>query len=182
MKQKWIRRNRRTVIDTPFMKVHYDKVDLPNGHVIDDYSVVTLLSGVVVIATDTEGRLITMHEYKYAIDRVIWNIPSGSVEDDLPVLQLAAKELMEETGYVSDDLEHISTLYEYPSKADHEIHIVRARNARRVASTQHEASETIGEVELLSMGEVRALLRKGEIQAMYVVAALALALPEVFNP
>lgn len=163
------------------MKVHYDEVSLPNGHVIHDYSVVTLPSGVVVVATDTEGRLITMREYKYAIDKVIMNIPSGSIEGGMSVLEIAAKELIEETGYISDNLEHVTTLYEYPSKANHEVHIIRARNARKVADVRHEASETIGEVELLKLPRVRALLRKREVEAMYVVAALALTLPEAFT-
>ena len=51
----WERTHRETLLDTRFMKVYEDTVRLPDGNVIDDYTVVTLPSGVIVVATDEEG-------------------------------------------------------------------------------------------------------------------------------
>ena len=79
------------------MKVYEDTVRLPDGNVIDDYTVVTLPSGVIVVATDEEGRLLTQYEYKYAINKTILNLPSGSIEGGVSVLDTAKKELLEES-------------------------------------------------------------------------------------
>lgn len=157
------------------MKVYQDTVRLPTGEVVDDYTVASLPSGVVIVATDTEGRLITQFEYKYAIDKVILNLPSGGIEDGLPPLEVAAKELLEETGYVSTDLELIHTVHEYPSKLDHKLHIVRAKNAVKVQEPEHELTESISEVRLITadMSDYG-----GIFNTTYNITALALTLPE----
>lgn len=172
---EWERLKRSVLVDKPFMKVYQDTVKLPDGAIIDDYTVVSLPSGVIVVATDIEGRLLAQYEYKYAINRTILNLPSGSVEDGVSVLETAKKELLEETGYDSTEFELINTLYEYPSKADHLVHIVRARNAKKITSVQHEQTESISEVILLTPETRRAT---GVFDTTYAVSALALTLPE----
>ena len=173
--QKWQRLNRETLLNSKFMTVYRDTVKLPTGVVFDDYTVATLPSGVIVVATDAEGRLITQFEYKYAIDKVILNLPSGSVEHGRTPLEVAALELLEETGYESQELELIRTTYEYPSKLNHRVHIVRAKNAIKVKAPAHEASESISEVHLISadMSDYG-----GVFDTTYNITALALTLPE----
>ncbi len=172
---KWQRLNRKTLLDTKFMSVYQDTVKLPNGAIFDDYTVASLPSGVIVVATDPEGRLITQFEYKYAIDEVILNLPSGSVENGRTPLEVAALELLEETGYESKELEYIRETYEYPSKMDHKVHIVRAKNAVKVKEAAHEATESISGVHLITadMPEYG-----GEFNTTYNITALALTLPE----
>lgn len=173
--QHWQRLSRETLIDTKFMKVYKDTVKLPSGDIFDDYTVATLNSGVVIVATDPEGRLITQFEYKYAIDKVILNLPSGSIENSESPLEVAAKELLEETGYKSDDLELVKETYEYPSKLSHSIYIVRAKNAVKVQDVAHEPTESISEVQLISadMDDFG-----GVFDTTYTITALALTLPE----
>ena len=154
--------------------MYNDHVQLPSGYIIDNYSVVSMPSGVIVVATDQQDRLITQFEYKYAIDKTILNLPSGSMEGDESVLEVAARELLEETGYVSDELELIRTAYEYPSKADHVIHIVRAKNAYKSGTIHHEATESIGPVHLITADMED---YGGVFDTTYNITALALTLP-----
>jgi ADP-ribose pyrophosphatase len=173
--EHWHRLSREILINTKFITVFQDTVQLPNGNIIDDYTVATLPSGVVIVATDEDGKLITQFEYKYAIDKVILNLPSGSVEGNELPLEAAAKELLEETGYVSEELELIQTTYEYPSKLNHLLYIVRAKNAKKIQEATHEATESISDVHLITadMSDYG-----GVFDTTYNIAALALTLPE----
>ena len=171
----WKRLDHRLLVDSPFMRVFEDSIQLPSGDVIHDYTTVSLPSGVVIVATDQDGRLLTQFEYKYAIDATILNLPSGSLEKGDSILETAARELLEETGYESSELELIQTLYEYPSKADHLVYVVRAKNARKVAEAIHEATEMISSVRPVNPNE-RVLL--GVFDTTHTVSALALTLPE----
>lgn len=171
----WKRKTRRVLVDQPFMRVYEDSVILPNGDAIDSYTVITLPSGVVIVATDSEDRLLVQYEYKYAINRTILNLPSGSVGEGESILETAARELLEETGYESDELELIQALYEYPSKADHLIYIIRAKNARKVAEVMHEATENISPVCLISTDQKDFV---GVFDTTYNISALALTLPD----
>lgn len=157
------------------MSVYQDTVELPTGQVFDDYTVAKLPSGVVIVATDVEGKLITQFEYKYAIDQVILNLPSGSIEGSKDPLVVAAQELLEETGYSSEEFEYIQKTYEYPSKLSHELHIVRAKNAVKTQEATHEASESISGVYLIPEG---ATDYDGVFNTTYTIAALALTLPQ----
>lgn len=172
---KWQRLERKTLLDTKFMKVYQDTVKLPTGAIFDDYTVATLPSGVVVVATDPDGRLITQFEYKYAIDRVILNLPSGSIENNQTPLEVAARELLEETGYESKELELVQTTFEYPSKLDHQLHIIRAKNAVKVQEPTHEETESISEVHLITADMPD---YGGVFDTTYNITALALTLPE----
>jgi 8-oxo-dGTP pyrophosphatase MutT (NUDIX family) len=173
--EHWQRISRDTLIDTKFLKVYQDTVKLPSGDIFDDYTVASLSDGVVIVATDTEGKLITQFEYKYAIDKVILNLPSGGIEENESPIQAAIKELLEETGYTSNEVELVRTMYEYPSKLDHTLYIVRVKNAQKIQEVSHEPTESISMVNLISadMPDFG-----GEFNTTYTVAALAVTLPE----
>jgi hypothetical protein len=53
--EHWQRLDRKTVYDSKFLKVYEDRVKLPNGAEIDDYTVVEKPSIVMVVATDIHG-------------------------------------------------------------------------------------------------------------------------------
>lgn len=171
----WERLHRKQLFTSDFLTLFEDTVKLPNGVQINDYTVANLPSGVVVVATDGDNKLITQYEYKYAIDKTILNLPSGGIEGGEGVIEVARRELLEETGYVSNDMECIRTLYEYPSKLDHVIYVVRAKNARKLQDVRHEETEFISEVHLITPKDINSEVT---FNTTYNISALALTLPE----
>lgn len=174
----WKKLGRNTIHDTRFLQVHLDKIELPDGSAIDDYSVVTLPVGVIVVATDQEGKLILFREYKYAVDETVLMFPAGGADNNETPTEAAKRELLEEAGYTSDEVEYMTALTIYPSKVDHATHFVRIKNAKKVADAVHEATETIGEIELVAPEQIPQLIQRGEFTTMFMMAAFALAFPE----
>ncbi|MDB5165258.1 MAG: hydrolase [Candidatus Saccharibacteria bacterium] len=180
-KSSWKRLNRKTLYDSRFMKMYEDTVELPSGHLMDDYSVVDLPDGVLVVATDEENNVLVIDEYKYAADDTFLTFVAGGIDGSESVLEAARRELVEETGYDTDDLELLAQLDVYPSKVIHKSSIVRARNIRKVTTTNHEASEGIGNIRLISPAELKSSLKGGKIKTTYMLAAIALAFPEILG-
>jgi len=176
----WERKSRRVVYDTPHMQVYEDCVRLPGGHIIDDYSVANLPDGIIIIATDKDNNLIIFDEYKYAVNETILTLPAGGMDGDESPVQAAARELLEETGYESTDFELIGEFYVYPSKIQHTNYMVRAKNAKKIKEIDHEATETIGEVQLIPISKLKKLRLSGKFNTTPLITALALAFPETF--
>jgi len=175
----WRRLNRKTLYSSSFMKVYEDTVELPSGHILDDYSVVDLAEGVLVVATDEENNVLVIDEYKYAANDTFLTFVAGGIDGTETALEAAKRELTEESGYDTDELELIGRLDVYPSKIIHKSNIVRARNIRKATTTAHEASEDIGNIRLISPAELRANIADGSINTTYMLAAIALAFPEI---
>lgn len=179
--KSWKRINRKTVYDSKFMSLHEDMIELPNGKTIDDYSVVEFHDVVIIVATDENGNLVTMREYKYAVDETMTVLPAGTIEKGEDVLVAAKRELLEETGRVAEDVTLVGVLHEYPTKAGHDVSIVRARGARLIASTAHEETEQIDSIDLMSPLEVRRAIVRQEFKTATILGGIVLAMPELFN-
>ena len=177
----WKRQERRTVFSSPYMEVWEDTVQLPDGKVFDDYSGVTLPDGILILATDEQDNLLVFEEYKYAIDETILTFPAGGLNEGEDPLEAAARELLEETGYESSELELITKLYPYPSKIAHGNYVVRAKNAKKVGDVHHEATESIGDVELLPVASIYDEIQKGRFNTSYTIAAVTMAFPSTLK-
>jgi len=134
---------RKTVFTSKYLTVFADTVRLPDTSSIDDYTVVQKPDIVVIVATDTAGNVLTLNEYKYAIDQTIRTLPAGHIEKGENPVVTAQRELLEETGYGEGVFKLVTYLHEYPSKDAHTVHIVRATNVRKVAKSNHESTESI---------------------------------------
>ncbi|MBP6882053.1 MAG: NUDIX hydrolase [Candidatus Levybacteria bacterium] len=170
----WKRINRKVGYESKFVTVFEDEVELPNGTKIPDYTVVKKPDFSMIVATDPDGKVVMIKEYKYAINQKIWTLPAGHIESNETILENATKELREETGYIAENFEELGILNDYPSKDCHSAHIIRARNITP-GPTEHEATESISSTKLFTPDEIKQKIKSGEIHASGVIAALALA-------
>ena len=183
MKQhkSWKQIDRKTIHSTPHLKVHIDTVQLPGGEIIDDYSIIEKNDVVVAVTTDTEGNVLMLEEYRYAVDQTLFNLPAGTIvrgTEDLK--KVALRELQEETGYTSDDISFVGTLFEYPTKDTHSITIFRVRNAVKTYEVYHEPTEQIA-LKLMRPEEVKKLVFENKIVTSSTLAELVLGFPELFG-
>jgi len=169
---KWKRLNSEYLVNSKWLKIRKDEVQLPNGTSIDDYFVIEKNNVALIVAMDKDKRVILKKEYRYAIDKELIEIPGGTYENesDNP-LDVAKRELLEETGYESDDWEFLGMLYDYPTKDTNTISLYMAKNIYKVAEQKLDISEDIT-FEFVPIKDAIRMCNENEIQVSGSIAAL----------
>ncbi len=156
------------------MKIAVDRVELPDGRVIDDYWRVELFDHVVIVATTPDGKLICERQYKHGAGRVGLTLPAGHIDGAEPPLQAAQRELLEETGYGGGEWRSLGDCVVSATQYASRAYFFRATD---VTLKQPPASGDLEEMEitLLTPDEVRAAFKGGEFIVAGDLAALLLA-------
>ena len=140
----WKVKNSKKIVDSDWVKVRCDSVDLPNGTSIDDFYVVTIKEASAIVALDTEENIILKSEYRYTYGEDLIEVPAGGFEKgERDGLSVAKRELLEETGYVSDEWQFLGSTVESSAKLTNHMNIYFANNCRKVSSQKLDETEEL---------------------------------------
>ena len=126
--KKEIRRIRRErVYQGTIVDVYKDYMEFSNGnHEVWDYILHKGAAAVIPVMDD--GRLLMVRQYRNALDRFTLELPAGGLDKaDEPGRACSARELEEETGYRSEDLEWLITLRTTVALCNEKIEVYAAR-------------------------------------------------------
>jgi len=119
-------------------------VRFPDG-TVDEYHYVDEAPAVVILPFTAEGDVVAIEEWRQAVGRVNHGLPAGSVEDadgdDL--VDAAARELAEETGYTADSFEHLTTVEPTNGMANAVHHHFVAHGCRPTGERDLDDNESI---------------------------------------
>ena len=152
-----------------------DRVTLPSGHTAT-MEVVRHPGSVVLLPMPAPGRLILIRQYRYSIDRFIWELPAGSLKPAEDPRLGAARECEEEVGLVPGTLEEIGELFPTPGFCDEWMKFYRCTDLTPPApdSTAKQDDDEVIEPATFDVDEVRRMIRAGDVVDMKTVAGLAL--------
>jgi ADP-ribose pyrophosphatase len=151
------------------LRVHRDKVRLPDGHEsVREW--VAHPGAVVVVAVLDNGKLLFERQYRYPLRRVFIELPAGKIDPGEHVLDTARRELREETGYKARNWRHLGTMHPCIGYSNERIEIFLAQGLTYVG---HELDDgEILEVIELSVHDALLSVRDGEITDAKTVTAL----------
>ena len=167
--------DRREVWRGRIFSVDADLVRLPNGHQ-SPMEVVRHRGSVVLLPMPDPAHVVLVRQYRYAIDRWIWELPAGSLEKGEAPEQGAARECEEEVGLVPGLAEVIGTFYPTPGFCDEVMTFYRLTDLRAPTSGRaavRDADEDL-RVVTFDLDALRAMIRRGEIVDGKTVLGLSL--------
>lgn len=116
---------------------------------------------VVILPLLSDGRIVLIRNWRFAIEKHLWELPAGTLEAGEDPDLCAARELEEETGYRAARLRSLGRFYTAPGICTELMHAYLADGLEPVGQ-KLEADEQIT-VEPMAPARVRALMESGEL-------------------
>ena len=151
--------------------VYDDVMQSPTGKIAHWDYVAHRKGAAAVLPVLEDGRILMVRQYRNALDRETLEIPAGSRDSTEEATSVcAARELEEETGYHSDDLEWLITLRTTVALCNEKIEVYVARNLIR--THQHLDENEFVNVEAHTVEELKQMIFEGKIEDSKTVAAI----------
>jgi ADP-ribose pyrophosphatase len=144
-------------------------VDLPEGTSFDQY--VIRLPRAVVVAADDGGRVLAVRRHRFIIDRWVWELPGGYIDDGEDDAAAAERELLEETGWKVGRLERLVAFQPMVGSADAENVVTAAFDCEHLTTDLDVDGSS--EVSWSDLADAHEMARSGEMVGAASVVAIA---------
>ncbi len=162
------------VFEGRIFTVQVETITLPKGGRLEA-EIVRHPGSVVLVPVTGDGRIILVRQYRHPIGRSVWELPAGSLEHGEDPQKAAARECQEEIGLIPSSVNKIGSLFPSPGFCDEEMNFYRLTGLRTPAdgdaAAEPDEDEDI-ESKAFTVGEMHAMVDRGEIVDMKTVAAL----------
>ena len=170
---KWAIHGERVVDDTPHVRISLADVELPNGVQFTQYVFRMRRCAMTAVLDDSGERMLLMRRHRFIIDRWVWELPGGYVDDGEDPAGAAAREVLEETGWRPKGLEYVLSCQPVIGNADYPQDLYLAHGADHVG--QPDADET-AEVQWVPLDEASAMITRGDILGAITIIGVQHAL------
>jgi len=175
----WRRLESKKVYATRVFDVLRQRSQSPRTGREHDFFVLETGDWVNVVPLTAAGEVVLIRQYRHGIADFTLEVPGGMVDETDPSpLAAARREMIEETGYDSEDVVSLGAIHPNPALQGNRCHSFVARNVSLREKPRFDTTEET-EVALVPLAEIPDLIRAGRIShALVVVAFHWLALHE----
>ncbi len=169
MADKVIRLDRQLKYQGTILKIYEDTV-IANGHEAH-WDFIHHDGAAAVVPVTDDGKILMVRQFRNALDRETLEIPAGKLDaPGEPKIDCAYRELEEETGFRTENMEYLISVNTTVAFCDEAIDIFVARNL--IPSHQHLDEDEVIEVEAWKLEDLLKLIFEGKLTDGKTVAAI----------
>lgn len=150
-----------TVYEGSVFGVRRDEVEEPSG-LRTTREVITHPGSVVVLPVLKDGRVVMIRQYRHATRQYLWELVAGRIDEGETVKEAAARELLEETGYLAKKYSVFLDIFPTPGFLEERMYILLAEGLTE-GEAQPEFDEQI-ETRKYSIKELKQMMKKGKLR------------------
>lgn len=151
------------VYENKWFHARADSCMLPDGRIIEPYFVVELPDFCNMVVVTEDERVVLVRQYRYPVDQITYELPGGIIEKGENPATAALREMQEETGYTSTDVEYLFKAAANPALNSNTAYFFLAKNAVKTESQNFDELEDL-DVVSFSKDEFIQLLKENKLQ------------------
>ena len=108
--EEFKRLDRELICKGSIIDYYKDTVLVPNGNIVK-WDFIGHKGAAAIVPVTAEGNIVMVRQYRNALDRYTWEIPAGGLDSpEEPTFDAAKRELSEETGYKTQNIEFLISI------------------------------------------------------------------------
>lgn len=135
--------------------------------------------GAVVVPVTDEGKIVMVTQHRFPVNQVLLELPAGKLSKGEDPFVCAVRELEEETGYKSDNVTPLGSIFTTPGYSTEKLWIYLAKDLKP-GDHNREEGEFGMEVFELSLSEVEEKIYNGQIVDGKTICGIFLARNSLF--
>ncbi len=157
------------IYEGKIFKITSDDVELSDGY--KTKREVVYHTGGVVIAAQTDNKIIMVKQFRYPLKEAIYELPAGKLDKgNEDILSAAKRELEEETGFIASMWEALGYIWTTPGYSSEKLFLFKASDLS--FKGQHLDTGEILDYILIDKNEVFNMIKTGGINDAKTIAAL----------
>jgi ADP-ribose pyrophosphatase len=155
--------------------VEVEKRRFPNGRE-HEVAIVRHAPSVVLIPFEHDGRVVLIKQYRASLDRELWELPAGRLDEGESAEDAARRECEEEIGRVPAQLQRLGAFYPTPGYCDEQLIFFRVSDLRPPPPDSPHKPDEDEDIQCRSMtiAEAKAMVARGDIIDLKTAYALTL--------
>ncbi len=134
------------------------------------YEIITKSDTVLIIPVLNNGKILMERQWRYPVDKYIYELPAGTVDKGEPPKKTAIRELKEETGYTAKSMRFLFKGYPAPGLMNEMMYFYLATGLKK-GQAKLDKDEVIS-LHPISVSKAMSMVKEGKIVDTKTIAAL----------